>query len=96
MYATVRRYEGVTDPTEAGRRVSEGFVPLISAIDGFIAYYWVGAGNGVTVSTSVFENQAGADASNERAAGWVRDNLAELLPDPPQITAGEVVANKAT
>jgi hypothetical protein len=95
MYATVRRYEGVTDPAEAGRRVSEGFVPLISEIGGFVAYYWVDAGNGVMVSTSVFEDRAGAEASNERAAGWVRDNLAALLPNAPQITAGEVVANKA-
>ena len=36
MYATVRRYEGVMDRAEAGRRVSEGFVPLISEIGGFI------------------------------------------------------------
>jgi hypothetical protein len=43
----------------------------------------------------VFEDRAGAESSNERAAGWVRENLAELLPNPPQITAGEVVANKA-
>jgi len=95
MYATVRRYEGVTDPAEAGRRVSDGFVPLISEVDGFVAYYWVDAGNGVMVSTSVFETQAGAEASNERAAGFVRENLAALLPNPPQITAGEVVASKA-
>ena len=39
MYATVRRYEGVTDPGEAGRRVSKGFVPLISEVPGFVAYY---------------------------------------------------------
>jgi hypothetical protein len=39
MYATVRRYEGVTDPAEAARRVAEGFVPLISRGPGFVAYY---------------------------------------------------------
>jgi hypothetical protein len=37
MYATVRRYEGVTDPREATRRVNEGFVPLISQVPGFVA-----------------------------------------------------------
>jgi hypothetical protein len=42
MYATTRRYEGVTDPGEAGRRVNEGFVPLISKMPGFVAYYWAG------------------------------------------------------
>lgn len=95
MYATVRRYEGVTDPGEAGRRVNEGFVPLISEIPGFVAYYWVDAGNGVMVSTSVFKDQAGAEESNRRAAAWVKENLAPLLPNPPQITAGNVVAHKA-
>ena len=94
MYATVRRYEGVTDPAEAGRRVREGFVPLISAMEGFIAYYWVGAGNGVMVSTSVFATRAEEEASNEAAAGFVRENLAELFPNPPRVMEGEVVATK--
>lgn len=93
MYATVRRYEGVTDPAEAGRRVSEGFVPLIREIPGFVAYYWVDAGGGLMASTSVFEDQAGAESSTERAADWVRENIAELLPNPPEVTAGEVVAS---
>lgn len=95
MYATVRRYEGVTDPSEAGRRVNEGFVPLLSQIPGFVAYYWVDAGGGVMISTSVFQDKAGAEESNRRAAGWVQHNLVPLLPNPPQITAGEVVAYKA-
>jgi hypothetical protein len=92
MYAVVRRYEGVTDPAEAGRRVDEGFVPLLRQVPGFVAYYWVDAGNKVMVSTSVYEDQAGADESVKRAADFVRDNLASLLPNPPQVTAGPVVA----
>ncbi|GAA1415821.1 hypothetical protein ACFQZ4_41520 [Catellatospora coxensis] len=95
MYATVRRYEGVADPGEAARRVKEGFVPIISAVPGLLAYYWVDAGNGVMVSTSVFASRDGADESNRMAADWVRENLAALLPNPPQITAGEVVADWA-
>ena len=94
MYATVRRYEGVTDPQEVARRVKEGFVPLISQIRGFVAYYFVDAGGGVMVSTSVYEDQAGEEESNRRAADWVRENLAPVLPNRPQITAGEVVATE--
>jgi hypothetical protein len=45
------------------------------------------------VSTSVFENQAGAEESIRRAADYVRDHLAPLLPNPPQVTEGEVVAH---
>ena len=95
MYATVRRYEGVSNPTEAAQRVNEGFVPLISQIPGFVAYYWVDAGGGVMISTSVFQDQASAEESNRSAADYVRQNLVSVLPNPPQITAGEVVAYKA-
>ena len=95
MYASVRRYEGVTDAAEAGRRVAEGFVPLIRDMDGFVADYCVDAGDGVMCSISVFEDRSGAEASNERAAGWVQENLAELAPNPPAITAGEVVAQSS-
>ncbi|GAA5004984.1 hypothetical protein GCM10023335_21520 [Streptomyces siamensis] len=93
MYAAVRRYSGVTDPVEAGRRVNEGFVPLIREIPGLLAYYWVDAGNGVMVSTSVFESEAGAGESIKKAAVFVRDNLASLLPNPPEVMSGEVVAS---
>ncbi|WP_055715341.1 hypothetical protein [Streptomyces torulosus] len=93
MYAAVRRYEGVTDPAEAARLVNEGFVPLMRQVPGFVAYYWVDAGDGVMVSTSVFQDRAGAEESISRASDFVRDNLASLLPDPPEVMAGEVVAS---
>jgi hypothetical protein len=95
MYVTVRRYEGVTDPTEAARRVNEGFLAIISKVPGFVAYYWVDAGGGVMISTSVFQDQSGEEESNKLAADYVREKMASLLPKPPQITAGEVVAHKA-
>jgi hypothetical protein len=90
MYAAVRRYEGVTDPAEVSRLVEEGYVPLVRQVPGFVAYYWVDAGNSVCLSTSVFQDQAGAEESTLRASNFVRDNLASLLPNPPQITAGNV------
>lgn len=93
MYAAVRRYEGVTDPAEAARLVNEGFVPLMRQVPGFVAYYWLDAGNGVMVSTSVFQDRAGAEESILRASTFVRDNLASLLPNPPQVMAGEVVVS---
>src|SRR5262245_51515370 len=86
MYATVRRYEGVTNPREAGRRVEESFAPLISRLPGFVAYSWVDAGGGVMISTSVFQDQDTEQESNTKAADWVRqNNLASLFPNPPQI-----------
>ena len=75
--------------------MNEGFLPIISQIPGFVALYLVDAGGGVMISTSIFQDQTGAEESNRRAADYVRQNLAKLLPKPPQITAGEVVAYKA-
>jgi len=93
MYAVVRRYDGVTDPAEAARRAQQGFVPLLSEVPGFVAYYAIDAGGGVIVSISVFQDQPGSEESTERAADYVRENLASLIPNPPQVMAGEIVAS---
>ncbi len=94
MYASVRRYEGVTDVEKAARLVNEGFVPIISQVPGLEAYYLVDGGAGVLISVSVFSDQEGIKESNRRAADWVRENVAPLLPYPPRITAGTVIAHK--
>jgi hypothetical protein len=91
----VRRYEGATDPQRVGQVVDEVFVPLISELPGFVAYYAVDAGDGVVVSTSVFEHKDAEEQSTFLAGEFVAEHLATLLPNPPQITAGEVLAYKA-
>jgi hypothetical protein len=92
MYATVRRYEGVTDPAEVGKRVKEGFLPMIIGIDGFVTYHFIDAGDGVMVSMSVFVDESGEEESNAKAKDWVAENVAELMPNPPSVMAGHVVA----
>jgi hypothetical protein len=94
-YLTVRRYDGVPNSKEAARRVQEGFIPLISKIPGFISYYWVDEADGVMVSVSVFETKEAEEESNRLAADFVKQHIAPLLPKPPQITAGQVVARAA-
>jgi hypothetical protein len=83
MYATVRRYEGVSDTSEVARLVNEGFVPMIREIEGFVDYYFVDCGAGVMVSTSIFEDPSGEEESNWRAGKFVGQHLEPLLPNPP-------------
>jgi hypothetical protein len=83
MWAAMRRYEGITDDAEAGRLVGESFIPQLEDIPGFVAYYWIDAGDGVMASLSVFGDKDGADKSVELARDWVRENAAELIPNPP-------------
>jgi hypothetical protein len=96
MYAAVRRFEGVSDPQKVVQVAKEGFLPIISEMPGFVAYYLVDAGDGVTVATSVFEHKDAEEQSTFLAGEFVAEDLGPLSPHPPQITAGEVVAYKAT
>jgi len=94
MYASVRKYQ--VDPasvSEIRRQVDEEFLPIVSDTPRFIAYYLVDSGGGAIATVSIFENQAGADESNRRAAEWVK-GLASLIPTPPEITVGEVTVHK--
>ena len=95
MYAAVRRFEGVTDPQKVAKVAKEGFVPIISEMPGFVAHYLVDAGDGVMVGTSVFEHKDAEEQSTFVAGEFVGEHLAPLMPNPPQVTAGEVVAYKA-
>ena len=95
MYAAVRKYK--TTPGAVStliKRVQEGFVSIISQVPGFVAYYALDTGNDAVASISVFDDQAGAEASTRTAADWVKQNLADLVQGAPEITAGEVVIYK--
>jgi hypothetical protein len=94
MYIAVRRYEGVTDTQKVARLVEDNYVPVISEMPGFLAYYCVDAGDGVMISTSVFEHKEAEEQSTFRAGEFVAQDLGQLSPNPPQVTAGEVVAYK--
>jgi hypothetical protein len=77
------------------QEVREGFVPIVRKVPGFKEYFWVNAGEGVMFSVSVYEDRAGAEESVRRAADWVREHIASLLPNPPEVTTGEVVVHQA-
>ncbi len=95
MYVTVRRYEGITDPSEVARIVNERWLPIIREIPGFVAYYWVDAGDGLMISTSVFEDSSGEEESNWKAGQFVAQHLTPFMPNAPDITAGPVFAHMA-
>ncbi len=92
MYAILRRYN--TDSVaEVARRIKNEFVPVISKASGFLAYYVIDEGAGAQTSISIFEDETSAALSNKLAADWVREHPT-LLPDPPEISAGEVVVHQ--
>lgn len=91
MYVSIRRYKtDINAVEEVMKRVEESFLPLVSKIPGFVTYYGVDAGDGMVAFVNLFEDEAGAEESNDAASRWVKENLAEYFPLPPDITAGEV------
>jgi heme-degrading monooxygenase HmoA len=91
MYASIREYYIIPGTAEEFlRRVQEGFVPLISQVPGFGAYYVLQVRNDEVVSISLFDTQAGAEESVRRAAAWVAEHLVSFLQGFPEITVGHV------
>src|SRR3954453_19651753 len=97
MHTTIRHYEGVTDTGEVVRSINEGFVPIIRDIEGFVNYSVVDAGGGTLITISTFEGRSGAEESDNRSWEWTREqNLDSLIPNRPQITAGEVTIHESS
>jgi hypothetical protein len=97
MHATVRRYEGIdqTKKDELTRKVGESLMPTLSKLPGFNGYFLIESGNGVFTSVGLFDTSAEGDESTRVAGSWVRDEKLEMiLPNPPKVTAGEVIAHK--
>jgi hypothetical protein len=97
MFATIRRYESVDQSrtSELIKKVDEGLAPKLSELPGFGGYYVVDAGDGILTSIGVFDSAEHAEESTRVAANWVREEqLDKVLPNPPEITSGEVVVEK--
>ena len=97
MHATIRRYEGIDKARieELTKKVGETYLPRVSKLDGFRGFYLIEASDGVMSSIGFFDTMAQADESTRLSATWVRDEkLDTVLPNPPKVTGGEVIANK--
>ena len=93
MYITIRRFK--IDPElvdEVIDLAKEKFVPGLTAIPGFKAFYHLRPAEDTLVSVSVFADKTGADESNRLSQECVKDHAADLLPEPPEVIEGEVEA----
>ena len=91
MYAVVRRYTSPSDLAATIREKRANLEQTIRGIPGFVAYYLINQGDAIATVT-VCQDRAGAEASIQRAADWVKQNLpADSGLGPPEITQGEVL-----
>jgi hypothetical protein len=94
MYAAIRQAKAKTGSAEElARRIKEGAIPIISDVDGFMAYYVVYAPDDTVTAISIFNNFAGAEEANRRALAWAEQELAPLLVGPASAVAGPVIVH---
>jgi len=89
MYISVRRYNNVVSVSEVCSKIAVSFVPLLQKSPGFIAYYAVDGGDGTMATISMFSTEQMAMESNETALEWMKEHVADLQPEAPEITAGK-------
>jgi hypothetical protein len=94
MYAAIRQGKAKAGMAEElTRRIKEGAIPIISDVDGFIAYYVVYAPDDTVTAISIFNNHAGAAESNRRGLAWIERDLMPLLVGPATAVAGPVIVH---
>ena len=94
MYAAFRQGKAKTGMVEElARRIKEGAIPIISDVEGFMAYYVVYAPDDTVTAISVFNTVAEAQESNRRALAFIEDNLGPLVIGQASATAGPVIVH---
>ena len=94
MYAAIRQGKARAGMAEElARRIKDGAIPIISDVEGFMAYYVVYAPDDTVTAISIFNNFAGAEESNRRGVAWIEQNLAPLLIGPATAVAGPVIVH---
>ena len=93
MFLSIRKYSGATSKDEVVKAVEEGLLPQLKETAGFLAYYAVEFDDGDLGGISVYSTREMAHKAVDTATSWVRENLAELLPNEPQVYRGEVLVH---
>jgi hypothetical protein len=62
----------------------------VTHLPGFATYSVLDAGKGTLVTLSGFTTSSGAAESTKAAATFVKEHLAALVPNAPEVTSGEV------
>jgi hypothetical protein len=97
MYASVRRYTmGAGALDSLTHRVDAEFAPALAQQPGFIAYFLMDTGDETLESISIFHEESSANVSDQLAAEYVNENLAEFELTRTDATTGEVLVSRAT
>jgi uncharacterized protein YbjT (DUF2867 family) len=97
MYVSIRHYKmGAGSIDALARRLDVEFAPALGQEPGFRGYLAVDTGDGTIETISVFADEASARRSDELAAEYVADDLADFRLERTERRGGEVLVGRAT
>lgn len=92
MYVVIRRTKLSGSAEEAARRTRDHIVPLVEGWPGFRGYCaFVTEQGDAAYSVSVFDDKDAAMEAHRRVREWVEANMRDLMPEEPEVVAGETV-----
>ena len=95
MCVSVRRYRlGAGTAAELGRALHQGYLELLGATTGFVAYHLVDAGGGDVTSVKVFSGSSALADSDARTADWEREHLGRFRMRRVEGIDGDVLATR--
>ena len=92
MYVVIRRTKLNGPVEEAARRTRDHIVPLVRGQPGFRGLCgFVTEQGDAAFSVSVFDDKDTAVDAHQRVQQWVEANMRDLMPEEPEVIAGETV-----
>jgi hypothetical protein len=96
MFVSVRTYRvGKGSIDELMHRVDRDLADAFVLETGFIAYQVARTGERTVASITLFDEREQAERSNELAADWVAESLADFEVERMGVMGGEVMVSRA-
>jgi hypothetical protein len=96
MYTSIRTYRMEKDAVDAALHlVDTGLADAFAREPGFVSYQVVQTGERTVASVTTFRTREQAEASNELAAQWVAEELADFGVERMGVMGGEAKVSRA-
>jgi len=97
MYASIRAYRfGSGSIDGLMHRVDRDFADALSMEPGFVGHQTIATGGDTVVSISLFRTAGDVQRTDDLAAQWVAEDLAEFDVEPTLVSSGEVMVSRGT
>src|SRR3954469_8112098 len=97
MFVSIRTYRvGSGSVDELMHRVDVGLANAFAREEGFIGYEVAKIGDRMIASITTFSEAEQAELSNQLAAEWVADELADFGVERVGVVGGEVMVSRAS